>query len=241
MKTILLVDDDKYVRARAATAFELHREEFTLVVASNGAEAVQVLGDRPVDLLLTDLWMPVMDGFQLLAHVMYRNPELPVVVLTSRDPWERLICFGRSAQVPCLPKQFGIHSLAFEVRELLQKHDEGRWPTGTLLGFLQLVAWERKTCMLQLQVGERTGTLHVLSGEVVHAETSSLVGERALFEMMGWGTPRLRLSPAISGLRLTIDTPSQRLFARERAPWPRSLLARRGEHAVAAEPSLALI
>ena len=50
MKTILFVDDDQYMRAKVASVFELYREEFTLVLAAHGVEAVQVLEERPVDL-----------------------------------------------------------------------------------------------------------------------------------------------------------------------------------------------
>ena len=58
-----------------------------MVEAANGAEAVRLLGEARPELILLDLLMPEMDGFEFIA-VMRENPDwrsIPVVVITSRD------------------------------------------------------------------------------------------------------------------------------------------------------------
>jgi CheY-like chemotaxis protein len=213
MKTILLVDDDPSVRAKVASAFELHREEFTLVLASHGVEAVQVLESRPVELVITDLWMPVMDGFQLLVHVLNRCARVPVMVLSARNPWDAPRSAAMPQQVRCLAKPLSAQTLLSEVRGLLEVQARGPGAGLSFFGFLQVLVRERKTCMVQVAAGERTGTLHVLSGELVHARTLASEGEAAIFEMLGWVAPRVRLVPALPELRLTIDTPAAQLLA----------------------------
>ena len=59
----------------------LEGPERRLITASNGLEAVEALRDHAVDLLVTDLEMPLMGGFQLLAHVASRYPSVPVLLL----------------------------------------------------------------------------------------------------------------------------------------------------------------
>jgi len=213
MKTILFVDDDQYMRAKVASVFELYRGEFTLVLAAHGVEAVQVLEERHVDLVITDLWMPVMDGFQLLVHMLNRRPELPVMVLSTRNPWGTRGSASMASQVRCVAKPLSAQVLFAEVRAYLDAKASAPLGGLTLLSLLQLLARERKTCMLQVAAGERSGTLYVLSGEVVHARTENGEGEAALFEMLGWLVPRVRLAPALPALRLTIDTPTEKLLS----------------------------
>jgi len=213
MKTILFVDDDHYMRAKVASVFELYRGEFTLVLAAHGVEAVQVLEERQVDLVITDLWMPVMDGFQLLVHMLNRRPELPVMVLSARNPWGTQGAAGMPEQVRCVAKPLSAQVLLSEVRSFLNGRVSGPRTGLTLLSLLQLLSRERKTCMLQVAAGERTGTLYMLSGEVVHARTPACEGEAALYEMLGWMVPRVRLAPALPALRLSIDTPTEQLLA----------------------------
>lgn len=54
-------------------------------VVSNGVEALLALETRPFDLVITDLRMPSMDGFELLAHLAQRWPELPAIVLSANE------------------------------------------------------------------------------------------------------------------------------------------------------------
>lgn len=214
MKRILVVDDDVQVRARVATAIELHREEFSLVTAAHGVEAVRRVEERAVDLVLLDLWMPVMDGFQLLTHLMNRCPGLPVMVLSARSPWDGLRGTGIPPEVPCVTKPVAVHTLLPQVREHLKAlAPEGGRPTVTLFGLLQLLVRERKTCVLEVGAEQQVGVLHVLNGELVHAWTSGHEGEGALFEMMRWASPRLRLLPALPALRVSIATRTERLLA----------------------------
>ncbi|HEX8700178.1 MAG TPA: response regulator [Myxococcaceae bacterium] len=213
MKTILFVDDDQYMRAKVSSVFELYREEFTLALAAHGVDAVQVLEERPVDLVITDLWMPVMDGFQLLVHLLNRRPDLPVMVLSARNPWGTKGAAGMVSQVRCVAKPLSAQVLLSEVRSFLGENASGTRTGLSLVGLLQLLARERKTCMLQVAAGERTGTLSVLSGEIVHARTPAGEGEAAFFELLGWVVPRVRLAPALPALRLTIDTPTEQLLA----------------------------
>lgn len=218
MKTILVVDDDKYVRARVKSALMAQRDAFTVLEASHGEEAARLVDERRVELVITDLWMPVMDGFQLLVHLMNHHPLVPVMVLSSHAPWDGLRGLGMAPQVPCLSKMIHPQQLLQQVRERLRTQARECREGVTLFGFLQLLARERRTCMLEVGSGPRTGTIHVLAGELVHATVAGRVGEAALLEVVGWREPQLRMVPALPELKLTISTRMDWLLARVLGP-----------------------
>ncbi len=84
-RKVLVVDDDEHILRSLAQYLEL--EEFSVKTASGGAEALALVeSDRP-DLVVLDVMMPEMDGFEVLENLR-RKPEtekLPVIMLTARD------------------------------------------------------------------------------------------------------------------------------------------------------------
>jgi PAS domain S-box-containing protein len=79
---VLLVDDEPGVRTVAARA--LARAGHELVVAASGLEALDLLdAEQPIDLLITDLAMPGMNGLELAERVHERHPELPVLYISG--------------------------------------------------------------------------------------------------------------------------------------------------------------
>ena len=80
---VLVVDDEEAIRASVRTM--LHHLGYRSAVASNGEEALEYLTTFPgtVDLVLTDLTMPVMDGAVLIETLGQRTPTLPVIVMTG--------------------------------------------------------------------------------------------------------------------------------------------------------------
>lgn len=78
---ILVVDDNEGVRAMLAAMMILLG--FKVAQACDGAEALNLFSERHFDLILTDLQMPVMDGWNLASRVKARSPETPVILVTG--------------------------------------------------------------------------------------------------------------------------------------------------------------
>lgn len=78
---VLVVDDEPAMRELLATY--LHEFGITPLTAQNGAQALEIVQTRPVDLIITDLWMPEMDGLELLQKVKALNSRIPVAVLSG--------------------------------------------------------------------------------------------------------------------------------------------------------------
>jgi signal transduction histidine kinase/DNA-binding response OmpR family regulator len=97
----LLVDDDQAVRNTVSHA--LKSSGWKVVQAANGQEALESLSEHPPSLILLDLMMPVMDGFDFLIekHADERWRDIPVIVLTAKDLTEedKRVLSGRVEQV----------------------------------------------------------------------------------------------------------------------------------------------
>lgn len=84
MKVILLVEDEVVLRSLMARALCL--SGYTVVQAVDGREAINILNTKDVDLILSDIMMPNLDGFELIKHVKGsdKHKKLPFVFITAR-------------------------------------------------------------------------------------------------------------------------------------------------------------
>ncbi|NLF13403.1 MAG: response regulator [Anaerolineaceae bacterium] len=86
-KRILVVDDDDQVLFVWSNALASARD-ITLVTAQDGQEALEILDQDGFDVIITDLRMPRMDGYELTEAIRRHNQDITIVWLTGyRDPW----------------------------------------------------------------------------------------------------------------------------------------------------------
>src|ERR1700742_2931016 len=83
MIRLLLVDDDDAQLRAMSRAFTARREDLTVVTARGGAEAIRLLTEDHFDVVLTDLKMPDVNGFELLGWLLSTMPHLPVFTMTA--------------------------------------------------------------------------------------------------------------------------------------------------------------
>ena len=76
--TVLVVDDEKNTREGLGRAL---RRDYEVVLAESADAAIQTLGERPVDVMLSDVRMPGMDGLGLLREAHRLHPDLVVIML----------------------------------------------------------------------------------------------------------------------------------------------------------------
>jgi two-component system, OmpR family, KDP operon response regulator KdpE len=118
---VLVVDDDPAIRR--ALAAELEAAGYEAIDAADGAEGEKVLGEREPDLVLTDLAMPAMDGFELVRRIRRRGAT-PVIVLSVRGGDAdkiRALDLGADDYVV---KPFSVPELLARVRAQLRRRAE---------------------------------------------------------------------------------------------------------------------
>ena len=118
--TILLVEDEDSVRLFGARA--LRGKGYTVLEADSGEAALDVLGahDGGVDLLITDVVMPQMDGPQLVERVRAARPDLKVIFISGYAEESFGARLDGADDVAFLPKPFSLAQLAGKVKETLE-------------------------------------------------------------------------------------------------------------------------
>ena len=85
MATILLVEDEASMRLLTTAKL---KHQFTVICAQDGMEALEVLERRPVDLIISDVMMPRMDGYTLVKTLRELGNPIPVLLLTAKQSFE---------------------------------------------------------------------------------------------------------------------------------------------------------
>jgi DNA-binding NtrC family response regulator len=108
MTTVLLVDDDPGVRF--ALTEVLRDRGYRVIAVDSGARALELLDG--VEVVVTDLVMPGMDGLELVSHIAARAPALPVILLTAHGSENMLRIASSRGACGCVSKPFDIDEIA---------------------------------------------------------------------------------------------------------------------------------
>ena len=118
--TILLVDDNEEILNYLTLIL---KEDYRLIKAKNGKQALQILKKGKIDLLLTDFMMPIMDGFDLIKELQKQNIQIPTLVLTARQDVESKINMLRLGVDAYIKKPFEEQELKILIHNCLKNED----------------------------------------------------------------------------------------------------------------------
>lgn len=205
---VLVVDDDPRWREYSAEPF-VRRGDRVRTVA-DGLEALSLCVSDPPDVVLTDVNMPRMDGWQLLRMIRAR-PNLggvPVVFLTSLDGDEERLKGYQLGVDAYIPKPFHPDELLLRVHRVVRRRRQAAESdtAGTLRGdlenvsaasLLSFLSVERKTGILVV-VGERVARVFLREGRALRVELEgdgpTLPSRDALLDILDWHTGQFEFS-----------------------------------------------
>jgi CheY-like chemotaxis protein len=144
-----------------------------------------------VDVVVTDLDMPVMDGFQLIAELHRRFPSLPIIVNTAMRETRLQRQALELGAYRLLTKPPRMELLLSELRRLACQPAPGLVRGLGVQSLLQLLNWERKTYTLKVQQGGDTGHLYLREGELIAASLRGEEGLAATYRILGWQAPEV--------------------------------------------------
>lgn len=107
--SILIVDDELLIRDLLYDFF--NGQGWQTAIAENGEKALDILQSRQIDLVLSDIRMPGMDGLQLTAEMKEAFPEIPVVLMTGYPSVDSAVTALRHKVADYITKPFNINSL----------------------------------------------------------------------------------------------------------------------------------
>jgi len=129
---LLVVDDDPDVRDSLSRA--LRYAGYQVMTAVHGSDALDVVARSPVDLIVLDVLMPIMDGFEACRRLRERGDATPVLVLTAKDAVDDRVTGLDAGADDYLVKPFALGELQARVRALLRRSQARR----EVLGYADL-------------------------------------------------------------------------------------------------------
>ena len=194
MKKVLIVDDDAVSRGLLSRVMKPYAADFEILTAKDGADAADMMTRQTIDLIISDLQMPVMDGFQLLEYIDHNFPGTPVFMMTafsSKETEEKAYTLGA---FKFFEKPLNMDVLTDAIFEQLNSGAEGVMTGISLASFLQLLEMERKTCTLKISTANKSGTIYFHEGAMINAATDQVKGLQAAFEMLSWDQIKIEVS-----------------------------------------------
>ncbi len=129
IKNVLIVDDETAIRKSLSKILE--REGYATFEANNGNNAIKIINAQNIFLVISDLLMPSMDGFELLKSIKKENPLIEFIMITGHGSIEKAVesikagaynfitkPFKRADFLPIVQKAFEKYSLSFENQHL---------------------------------------------------------------------------------------------------------------------------
>jgi CheY-like chemotaxis protein len=212
LSTILVVDDDESYLSSLVDGLMVMDESMIILTALNGEMALKILERNQIDLVLTDIRMPVMDGFQLLSNMINRFCTIPVIVISamnkptkdSQRNWPNVLQY--------LQKPLDITTVASTIKKTLSDYHKSTVHGITLMSFLQLLALENKTCILTARKDDREAIFYIESGVLLDTELGEQSGIEAAYEVLTWENPLIEMHPVKHKRKRTIEEPLETLL-----------------------------
>ncbi len=199
----LLVVDDEEVITWAISQALTRPGEMRVVTAHSGEEALELMAKEPFDLVVTDIRMKGMTGFELLSKIRETYPESGVIVMTAYGSPEAKREATERGSLFYLDKTFELEEFRSVVRKALEQVDRGRAAVGKgeqegfsglignlkLIDMVQLHCLARNTVTLEVHAEKVSGRVGFLDGEIVFAETNAGAKGRAAFvDILSWNS-----------------------------------------------------
>lgn len=207
VRRVLVVDDEETLTWSMTKTLAKDRDQYELIIANTGTDALNILKQVPVDVVVTDIRMPDINGLDLLSMIRESYPSTKVIIMTAYGSPEVHKEATRRGSYFYIEKPFEIS----EIRKLILKAlDEkkggfvGQVVDLQLVDIIQMACLGRFTMSLTITRGEERGLIYFQNGEIAHAEVGDLEGKDALYTILDWNEGRFNSQMGITPPKVTI-------------------------------------
>lgn len=130
-RTVLIVEDDEAILE--ALAYQLERAGHRVLRARDGAAGLRVFGRERPDLLVVDLMLPQIDGWQITRQVREKDPTVPIIVISARTSEHDKVSGLELGADDYVTKPFSMKELVARVSAQLRRIERSRRPEGRRL------------------------------------------------------------------------------------------------------------
>jgi len=211
MKRVLVVDDEEDMLWMLQRNLNKGMQDVEILAAKSGEEALALLSDITVNLVITDINMPGMNGLDLLIEINNRFPDTGVIIMTAypSNAYENKAMMSGSLRF--IEKPFDIKEVRAIVEEVLKENEgfQGTVDGIDLIDIVQFNSLSRATAALKVTTGNREGMIFFKDGSVVHAMCGREIGENAFFTILSFNGGSLQnirgVQPPVVSINKSIE------------------------------------
>ena len=207
MKRVLVVDDEEDMLWMLQRNLNKGMTDVEILAAKSGEEALAILSDKPINLVITDINMPGISGLDLLVEINNKFPDTGVIIMTAypSNAYENQAMTSGSLRF--IEKPFDIKDVRTIVENILSRGErfQGTLDGIDLIDIVQLNGLSRATAALKVSTSDREGMIYFKEGTVVHAICGDATGEDAFFTILGFNGGSLQNINGVQPPMVTIE------------------------------------
>jgi DNA-binding response OmpR family regulator len=188
LKKVLIVDDEETLTWSMAKSLSKDRDKYEVIIANNGKEAINILKKNKVDLVISDIRMPDINGLDLLVKIRKEYPEIKVIIMTAYGSSEVQKEANRRGSIYYVEKPFEISDIRKIIVDLIGKKRgfQGKVYGLQLTDIIQMNCLSRLTTALVITRDGEKGVIYLNEGEIIHAECGEKKGTDAFYKILSW-------------------------------------------------------
>jgi len=211
---VLFVDDSMaLLETFGELCSVLSNQTWKIYSATSADRALAILQETPMDLVVLDIGIPMVDGIQLLGIIIRRYPGAKVAVMTGHaTESNRAACLSKGAELfiekPVSPDGFKV---VFNLLNDLVSWDQREGFSGGLrrVGLPEVIQMEcigRRSSILEIRNPQLSGQLYIETGAIIHATVGTLTGEQAVYRLLSLKGGEFQLKPFQAPVQRTVQT-----------------------------------
>ena len=200
MKSILVVDDEPTILRSLSKLLQQTYSDYKIETAASAEEALEIFESEPIDLLITDLKLPEMDGLSLTKNTLQRFPETRSILMTAFGSNDIHCDAYRKGCVAYIEKPFDIDSLLRSVENSLITMPDTDPEPDELVAILRSAAIQEQDLSIRIQQDKTEGLLFLKDGMIQYAELDGLTGVAAIVAMLACKRPKIQIAEGAPGV-----------------------------------------
>jgi CheY-like chemotaxis protein len=188
-KKVLIVDDEEILTWIMSKTLSKDQRKYEILVANDGNKALEIMETAPVELVITDIRMPGMSGFDLLEEIRLKHPKTKIIIMTAYGNPDVQKEASERGCLHYLEKPFKIEdlrNLILDAIKVSKKGFMGHISDLQLTDIIQLNCLGRMKNALSITMDDVKGVIYFQDGEIIHAECGNIKGEEAVYTILGW-------------------------------------------------------
>ena len=182
------MDDEETLTWSMAKSLSKDKDKYEVIIANNGKEALTLLKSNKIDLVISDIRMPDINGLDLLVKIKKDYPDTKVIIMTAYGSSDVQKEANRRGSLYYVEKPFEISDIRKIIIDLIGKKKgfQGKVFGLQLTDIIQMNCLSRVTTAMTFTKDSEKGVIYLNEGEIVHAECGEEQGTDAFYKIMSW-------------------------------------------------------